>query len=370
MTIGILGGGQLGRMLALAAHPLGVEVRIMDPSPFAPAGHVAELELGEFTDQAVLARFAEGLRCVTYEFENVPAGAVRFLADRVPVYPPPEALESGQDRFHEKSLFRTLGIPVQRVLPVATAEEYQAALGEVGFPAVVKTRRLGYDGKGQFVLRDEGDAARAWKELRTAPLIIEEFVPFERELSLIGVRSVSGETAFYPLVENVHREGILRLSRVPAADDTLQATAESYARSIFEATRYAGVLTIEFFQRKGALIANEMAPRVHNSGHWTIEGASTSQFENHVRAVLDYPLGATSMTGHAAMVNLIGDVPEPAPILRLRDVHLHLYGKSGRPRRKVGHVTVLADTADHCAERVADVLRTLGYPPAESGIHL
>ncbi len=361
MKIGILGGGQLGRMIALAAYPLGAEIRVFDPSEHSPAGHVAELTVGQYTDKNRLERFADGLDCVTYEFENVPAETVHFLSERLPVYPPPAALETGQDRLTEKTFFRTLGIPVPGFRAVATREEFDAALSDIGYPAVLKTRRFGYDGKGQFTLRSEEEAHRAWNELRAYPLILEEFVPFEREVSILAVRSLTGETAFYPLVENEHQDGILRISRTREPDPALQKAAEGYAKAIFTATGYVGVLAVEFFQQGGRLLANEMAPRVHNSGHWTIEGASTSQFENHVRALLGYPLGSTAVYGAAAMVNIIGEIPAIAPLLGLADVHLHLYGKSPRPRRKVGHITVLADTPGHCLTRLNALLRILGY---------
>ncbi len=368
MKIGILGGGQLGRMIALAAYPLGVEVRVFDPSAESPAGHVAELVVGEYTDQERLAQFAEGLDCVTYEFENVPAGSVHFLRKRLPVYPPPAALETGQDRLSEKTFFRSLGIPVPDFRSVTTREEFDAALRELRYPLMVKTCRGGYDGKGQFTLRNDEEAGRAWNELRAFPLIVEKLIPFDREVSILAARSLSGEVACYSLVENEHRDGILRISRTRDPDPAMQSLAEGYANAIFRATGYVGVLAVEFFQRGGTLLANEMAPRVHNSGHWTIEGASTSQFENHVRAILGYPLGSTAVYGAAAMVNIIGEIPHVTPLLGLHDVHVHLYGKSPRPRRKVGHITILADTPAHCSARVIEVLRILGYPLPVAGI--
>lgn len=346
MRIGVLGGGQLGRMLALAGYPLGLKFRFMDTGN-PPVACLAEMIRAPFDDEGALEQFALGVDVVTYEFENVPVDAARQLAEWVAVYPPPAALEAAQDRLHEKTLFRRVGIPVPPFEPVDTWEDLERAAEATGFPAVLKTRRLGYDGKGQAVVRGQGDLAAAWNALRGAPLILEGFVAFDRELSVLAVRSTRGQTAFYPLVQNEHREGILRVSRAPAPglDSALQARAERYAAAVMDALGYIGVLAIEFFEVGGELLANEMAPRVHNSGHWTIEGARTSQFENHLRAILGLPLGDCTVPGHAAMVNLIGTVPDLAAVLAVPDAHLHLYGKSPRPGRKLGHITLRADDA-------------------------
>jgi 5-(carboxyamino)imidazole ribonucleotide synthase len=342
MIVGVLGGGQLGRMLALAGYPLGLRFRFLESSSEAPTGVLAELIQGAYDDRATLARFADGLDLVTYEFENVPVDAARFLAERVPVFPPPEALLVSQDRLSEKTLFQRLGIPTPPFLAVSTESDLRPALEQIGYPAVLKTRRLGYDGKGQLVLRQPADADWAWRVLGEVPLLLEGFVPFEREVSVLTVRARDRRTAFYPLVENHHREGMLRLSRAPAPGLTpdLQALAEGHGARVAEALGYVGVLAIEFFQHEGRLLANEMAPRVHNSGHWSIEGAETSQFENHLRAVLGLPLGSTGAIGHSAMLNLIGRVPPLAAILAVPAAHLHLYGKAARPGRKLGHVTL------------------------------
>jgi 5-(carboxyamino)imidazole ribonucleotide synthase len=343
MIVGVLGGGQLGRMLALAGYPLGLRFRFLDSSPGAPAGHLAELHCGDYEDVDVLERFADGLDVVTYEFENVPVASAHLLAQRMPVYPPPRALEAAQDRLIEKTFFQNLDIPTPPFLAVDTEESFRTALRLIGLPAVLKTRRLGYDGKGQIVLNEPKDAEYAWRVLGDVPQILEGFVPFRRELSVLAARGRGGETAFYPLVENHHRAGMLRLSLAPAPGLTadLQRLAEEHARRVLQALDYVGVLAIEFFEMDGRLLANEMAPRVHNSGHWTIEGAETSQFENHLRAGLGLPLGSAAAIGHAAMVNLIGCTPPPEGLLRLPRTHFHLYGKSPAAGRKLGHVTIV-----------------------------
>ena len=357
MTIGILGGGQLGYMLALAGYPLGLHFRFLDPSPEAPVGRIAQRVTADYTDHAALEKFSNGLELVTYEFENVPVGAARFLAQRVPVYPPPTALEAAQDRVSEKTLFRKLGISTTDFLPISKPSEFVAAVEKLGLPAVLKTSRMGYDGKGQWILRSTEDVAKAKSELPRVSLILERFVPFTRELSVLAVRSRTGETAFYPLVENHHRGGILRLSLAPAPslDPRVQRTAEDVAGRVLESMKYAGVLAIEFFEHQGRLLANEMAPRVHNSGHWTIEGALTSQFENHLRAVLGLPLGSTESAGYCAMVNLIGDLPEPPEVLAIPDAHLHFYGKVPRLGRKLGHVTLRAASPERLALRLSEL---------------
>ncbi len=357
MTIGILGGGQLGYMLALAGYPLGLHFRFLDPSPEAPVGRIAQRVTADYTDQSALEKFSSGLELVTYEFENVPVEAARFLADRVPVYPPPAALEAAQDRLAEKDLFRKLGIATTEFVPVSNPPELEAAIKTLGLPAVLKTSRMGYDGKGQWILRTAEEVAKAKSELPPVKLILERFVPFTRELSVLAVRSRNGESAIYPLVENHHRSGILRLSLAPAPrlDAEIQRAAENAARRVLESLKYVGVLAIEFFEHQGELLANEMAPRVHNSGHWTIEGAVTSQFENHLRAVLGLPLGSAAAAGHCAMLNLIGDLPDSSEVLAVPDAHLHLYGKSPRPGRKLGHLTLRAASPERLALRLSEL---------------
>ena len=287
----------------------------------------------------------------------MPVEAARFLAKHVPVYPPPEALEAAQDRLNEKNLFRKLGIATTPIAEVNAAKEIDAAVKKIGLPAVLKTRRMGYDGKGQWILRSQEDVEFVKKEFPDTPLLLESFVAFQREVSILAVRSRTGETAFYPLVENHHRGGILRVSIAPAPNlnATLQQAAERAAERVMQELNYVGVLAIEFFECNGELVANEMAPRVHNSGHWSIEGAAASQFENHLRAVVGLPLGSTATTGVSAMLNLIGEVPDAAEVLAIPDAHLHLYGKSPRPGRKVGHVTLRASSFEELNRRLGQL---------------
>jgi 5-(carboxyamino)imidazole ribonucleotide synthase len=342
VRIGVLGGGQLGRMLALAGIPLGHQFVFLEPGGEAVRG-LGEVIAASADDTAALAQLVAKVDVVTYEFENVPVSAANFVAARKPVHPPPDALGASQDRIQEKRLFRDLGIPTADFAPVDTRPALDKAVATLGLPAVLKTRRLGYDGKGQRMLRAPVDLGPAWGALGDAPLVLEAFVPFEHELSVLAVRARDGAVAVYPLVENVHRGGILRRSLAPAPGLTpaVQAAAEDYARRVLDRLRYVGVLAIELFQVGDRLVANEMAPRVHNSGHWTIDGAETSQFENHVRAITGMPLGATAARGSVAMVNLIGTLPDSAAILAVPGAHLHVYGKEPKPGRKLGHVTLV-----------------------------
>ena len=368
MVVGILGGGQLARMLALAGLPLGLRFRSLDPATDAVAGDVSELVVGAYDDPAALRHLVRGVRVVTFEFENVPVAATQWLEEHCVVAPTPRALEIGQDRLREKTLFRHLGMGTPEFRAADTLEDLRAAVAAIGAPCIVKTRRLGYDGRGQVRLQPgPGLAASidaAYVELHqpgTGGLIVEQFVPFERELSVIAVRGRDGAVAVYPLVENLHRGGVLRLSRAPAPDldPALHRTAEQFVTELLQHLDYVGVLAVELFQVGGRLLANEMAPRVHNSGHWTIEGSVCSQFENHLRAVLGWPLGSTAMaTGHAAMVNLIGELPSRRQLLALPGVRIHAYGKEPRPGRKLGHATV---TGADCAEvdRIAQAVAAL-----------
>ena len=345
MRIGIIGAGQLGQMLALSGFPFALAFRFLDSSADAPGARVAPIVVGAFDDVASLRRLAADVDVVTYEFENVPVSALHEMAATRPCFPPVEALRVSQDRVLEKEMFGRLGIPTPPWRAVDSLADLEAAVAAIGLPAVLKTRRLGYDGRGQRVLRRRADLAAAWEALGAAPLILEGFVAFERELSIVGARSTAGETRAYPIVTNTHREGILRVTVAPTRNARLQRAAEAHLRRVMDHLGYAGVLTLEFFVERGRLVANEMAPRVHNSGHWTIEGAATSQFENHLRAILGLPLGDTSPVGHAAMVNFIGSMPARERVLAIPGAHLHDYGKSPRPGRKLGHATVVAPTA-------------------------
>lgn len=355
MIIGILGAGQLGRMLALAGYPLDFDFLFLDPAPEACAAPLGEHLHAEYSDEAALARFCAGCDVATYEFENVPASVAEFVGSRVPLLPGPQALAVAQDRLSEKRLFDQLGIPVPRYMPVAARQALEIAVKNVGLPAVLKTRRMGYDGKGQAVLRTPADLEAAWARLGGQPLILEAFVPFEREVSCLSVRGRDGAMRFYPLVENVHRDGILRIS-TPRMSDPLQGMAEAYARRVAERLDYVGVLAFEFFVADGQLYGNEIAPRVHNSGHWSIEGAVCSQFENHLRAVAGLPLGSTAMRGPSAMVNFLGKAPPTAALAAIPGVHVHHYGKSPKPLRKVGHANLTASSEAELKSRVAQVL--------------
>lgn len=351
MSIGILGGGQLGRMMGLAGATLGKKFLFLDPSRDACARQVGELTVGAYDDEEKLAEISARSEVVTYEFENVPLACARYLAERTNVYPPPRALEVSQDRLVEKSFLASLGIPTPRFAKVDSLDELRAAALNaqgVGLPGIVKTRRFGYDGKGQFAVDTEADLERAFAALGAAPLILEARVPFARECSIISVRGLRGEVAFYPLIENTHKNGVLVMSR-PRPADPLRETAEGYAKIILEALDYVGVLAVEFFEVDGVIVANEIAPRVHNSGHYSIEGAETSQFENHVRAISGLPLGSTRSLGPSLMVNVLGDIPNLARILELPGAHVHLYGKSASPGRKVAHVTLRAESEEALA---------------------
>jgi 5-(carboxyamino)imidazole ribonucleotide synthase len=364
-NIGILGAGQLGRMLALAGYPLGHRFRFLDPASDSPAGMLADHLAVGYADTSSLEQFARGLDVVTYEFENVPVEAVRHLEKFMPVYPPSLALEKAQDRFVEKSFFQELEIPTPKFTINGLDNGFtdkngfdqrthgeKRTLEDVGFPAILKTRRMGYDGKGQSIVHSRAEVAAE----KAVDCILEEFISFDRELSIIAVRNKSGETKFYPLIENHHRDGILRLSLVLGnVSAKLQAQAEEYATRVMTALDYVGVLTIEFFEKDGRLLANEMAPRVHNSGHWTIEGAVTSQFENQVRAVCDAPLGSTNPLGVCAMVNLVGTLPDETSILKIEGAHLHLYDKAPRPKRKLGHITLVEKDVERLHEKLNEI---------------
>ncbi len=355
-TVGVLGGGQLGRMLALAAAPLGIRCLVVEPGDDPPAGVAAEVIKAPYGDAGALAELARRCDVVTVELEGVPADALTWLAERVPVWPPPAAVAATADRLTEKQLLASAGI--------ATAPW---SAGRVAMPGgtLVKARRGGYDGRGQ-VLVPAGDDLALSSTLGD-DVISEALVGFDRELSIVAARGIDGQTACYPVVENEHREGILRRTLAPAPGLTpaLQDSAEAVAHRFLDATGYVGVVAIELFQVGDDLLANEVAPRVHNSGHWTIEGAETSQFEQHLRAITGLPLGSPEPRGVSAMVNLIGDVPEVATLLRVPGAHVHLYGKSPRPARKLGHVTITAPDATELNAR----LTALGAILADPTVH-
>ena len=350
MRIGIIGAGQLGQMLGLAARELDIECLFVDPSTSPPAAVCGKVLQRPFDDPDALSELAESCDVITYEFENVPVDALRQIENRISVYPPVDALRQAQDRLDEKRLFERLAIPLPGYRAVDTLDDLVTASEALGLPLVLKTRRLGYDGKGQFVVRTRSDIDAAWRTLGGQSLIAEQWVPFDYEVSSIGARNVDGDVCFYALTRNVHEDGILRRSLSPLDAPRLEQQATDYVRRMLEHLDYVGVLALELFVHDDALLANEFAPRVHNSGHWTIEGAVTSQFENHLRAVANRPLGSTASLGHAGMLNLIGEIPDSARALE--DAHLHDYGKTPRPGRKLGHVTVVLDTADGRDARV------------------
>ena len=356
MIVGIIGAGQLARMMALAGYPLGLRFVVLDPALDACGGQVAPLLQGAYDDPVCLAELAKQVDVVTFDFENVPAQAAEQLAQQVPVYPPPKALAVAQDRLSEKTLFTQLGIPTPAFRAVDTLDDLQEAVTEIGLPAVLKTRRMGYDGKGQRVLRQPEDVTLAFAEIGGVPMILEGFVAFQREVSLLAARGRDGQVVYYPLAENQHRAGILHLSQAPCIAPALVQQAQDYITRILNELQYIGVLAVEFFDLDGQLVVNEMAPRVHNSGHWTIEGAETSQFENHLRAVCGLPLGSTAARGYSAMLNHIGQLPSAEQVLAVAGAHFHDYGKQPRTGRKVGHTTVRADSAQALAQSLSQLL--------------
>lgn len=355
-AIGILGGGQLARMLALAGAPLGQRFLVVDGAADACAGQVAPLLQADWRDFDALQKFAEQIDVATFDFENVPADTAHWLTEHTQVFPNPSALATAQDRLVEKKLFRDVGLDTPDFAAIDSHADLAVAVKQIGLPAVLKTRRLGYDGKGQFLLRETADVDRAWKALGGVPLILEAFVPFGREVSIIAVRSRSGEFRHYPITRNWHRDGILSASLAPL-DDVLEIEprAVAHARSLAERLDYVGVFALELFVHGDRLLGNEMAPRVHNSGHWTIEGTACSQFENHVRAVVGLPLGDTSALGCSVMLNWIGELPDARVVLSEPRAHWHDYGKSSRPGRKVGHATICANDPAEMSERLVRI---------------
>lgn len=364
-TVGILGGGQLARMMVLAGTPLGLRFVVFDPAADACAGQVAPLQVGAFDDNAALAEFAGKVDVITFDFENVPASSAQWLAERKPVFPNPAALAVAQDRLSEKTLFQELGIALPAFADIRSHDELTAKVAEFGTPCILKTRRLGYDGKGQFRIRSQADIDAAWQALgpqvEKTGLILEGFVAFDREVSVVAVRGCGGEFRAWPLTGNWHVDGVLSASLAPATVSAAQHdTAIAYARRVAERLDYVGVFALELFCRGDELLANEMAPRVHNSGHWTSDGAETSQFENHLRAVLGLPLGDTRVLGHACMLNWIGQMPDATAVLSEPSGHWHDYGKQEREGRKVGHANLRDDDAAALADAVERVGASLG----------
>jgi 5-(carboxyamino)imidazole ribonucleotide synthase len=343
--IGIIGAGQLGQMLGFAARRLGMECVFLDPASNPPAAICGPVLQFPFDSEEGLQQLVAQTDLITYEFENVPVAATEAISKTTPVFPPPLALRHAQDRLAEKKLFEKLNIPVPAFRTVDSEADLRTACKEIGLPVVLKTRRLGYDGKGQTILRSEAGISDALAELGSDDLIAEQWIAFDMEVSAIGARNISGETVFYPLTHNQHQDGILSVSRAPVETNSLEAEANDLLLRLLQDLEYVGVMALELFVAGDRLMANEFAPRVHNSGHWTIEGAQTSQFENHLRAILDMPLGATGMRGYAGMLNLIGDVPPAIRALALPGCELHEYGKEPRKGRKLGHVSVLSEDA-------------------------
>jgi 5-(carboxyamino)imidazole ribonucleotide synthase len=359
--VGIVGAGQLGRMLALAGYPLGLRCLFLDRSPDAPGAQVAPILVGELEDPARLKELASLSDVVTFDWENISGAALAPLEKLTAIRPPRKALEVSQDRLQEKALFGRLNIPAAPHAAVDTKKELLSVARNLGFPGVLKTRRMGYDGKGQFVVQHAGDIDAAWTHIGAPGLIYEKFQLFSREISLIGARSAAGKIVYYPLSANTHSGGILRYSVAPFINRPLERLARRYLKKVMEALAYVGVLTIEFFVVKGRLIANEMAPRVHNSGHWTIDGCVTSQFENHLRAICDLPLGSTQALGHTAMVNFLGSMPQLRQLLAIDGLAFHDYGKEPRPGRKLGHCTIVRALAKDRNQALVDTLKLVKW---------
>ena len=367
IQVGIVGAGQLGRMMALAGYPLGIRCRFLDRSADSPGAQVAPILLGELEDPRLLRELASTSDVVTFDWENIAGASLAPLEELTAIRPPRQALEVSQDRLQEKSLFVRLKIPVAAHAAVDTPQDLLLATRRLGIPGVLKTRRLGYDGKGQYVIRDEGELDRAWARVggagtqSGAGLIYEKFQTFSREVSIIGARSAAGQIVYYPLSANTHADGILRHSVAPYANAALERMARRYLKRVMETLGYVGVLTIEFFVVAGRLVANEMAPRVHNSGHWTLDGCVTSQFENHLRAICDLPLGSTRPLGHAAMINFLGTLPDRSQLLAIDGLAYHCYGKEARPDRKLGHCTIVRATASERNRALAAALKRVEW---------
>ncbi len=348
-------------MLALAGYPLGLKCEFLDRSADAPAAQVAPILTGELEDPVKLAALASRSDVLTFDWENISGSALAPLEKTTLVRPPRAALEVSQDRLAEKALFSRLRIPVAEHAAVDSKDELLSAAGSLGLPGILKTRRLGYDGKGQFLVRDAAHIDAAWAAIGARGLIYEKFQSFSREVSLVGVRSASGQSVFYPLSANTHGGGILRVGIAPFGNAKLERMARNYTKRVMNALDYVGVLCVEFFVVKGRLVANEMAPRVHNSGHWTIEGCVTSQFENHMRAICGLPLGSTRALGHTAMINFLGEMPDRERLLAIEGLAFHDYGKDPRPGRKLGHCTILKARATERDQALKSALKWIRW---------
>ena len=361
LNVGIVGAGQLGRMMALAGYPLGIRCSFLDKSVDAPAAQVAPILTGGLEDPVLLAELASQSDVLTFDWENISGKSLAPLESLTKVRPPRAALEVSQDRLHEKAMFTRLKIPVAEHAAVDSRQNLAEAARKLGTPGVLKTRRMGYDGKGQVVVGRPEDIDAAWVSIGSPGLIYEKFQAFSMELSIVAARSPAGDIVYYPLSANTHEGGILRYGIAPYANRALERTARIYVKRVLSALEYTGVLAMEFFVVKGRLIANEMAPRVHNSGHWTIEGCITSQFENHLRAICGLPLGSTRPLGHTAMINFLGKMPDRERLLGIEGLAFHDYGKEPRPGRKLGHCTILRAAARDRDRALADALKSVKW---------
>lgn len=358
--IGILGGGQLARMMALSGYPLGFEFVFFDPTEDACAGQVGELMCADYHNEVALEEFCQKVDIVTLDFENVPVDTLRFVQKKKPVFPSPEVLEIAQDRLLEKQFCHSCGIPTTEFETINSLSELMFAAKKFNHDAILKTRRMGYDGKGQYRISQSADINQIPEKLYDQDLILEKRIAFNREVSVIVARNGLGEVTTWPLCENKHKDGILTTTIVPAKISPLDDLTIDYAKQIAVALNYVGVLVIEFFQTEDAVYVNEMAPRVHNSGHWSIEGSQTSQFENHLRAGLNLPLGSTRMNGMAAMLNWIGAFPENILSITDEQLYWHVYGKEPRVGRKIGHSTLLAATPQELHDKIVNLVKKLG----------
>lgn len=363
MNVGILGGGQLAQMLALAGIPLGLRFVFFEPAEECCAAGLGQHIKAGFTDREQLKKFAESVDIVTFEFENIPLAAIEFVGNITPTYPEIDALQAKQDRLVEKQLFQRLGISTPRFMDIKSRDDLDAAPDILGLPFVIKSRSGGYDGKGQWVLKSADQLAEVWAQIDGLPCIAEQWIDFCREVSIVAVQNRDADRVFYDLAENAHNRGILHTT-INRPADPMAGKAQAIIGQLMDELNYCGAIALELFQVNDQLMANEFAPRVHNSGHWTIEGAGTSQFENHLRAILNLPLGDTECNGQWVMLNLVGDMPDLAKASGIRHGHLHDYRKQAKPGRKLGHLTVRADqpeNPEHLAVRLKNLFKFLNH---------